>query len=496
MRPGETRPAAVWPRLATRRQRKNGTVRSDIALAEDRDDSTPLGPTEQTILYEIARQTWTFFDVILDPRTSLPMDALDLETEPIGRTWTSPTDVGVYLWSVIAAHDLHLIDRGEALTRLARTLGTVESLATWNGLLHSWYDTATARPLRGPGRSALRPPFTGAFISTVDNAWFAVGLILTRQAFPELATPASARLEAMRFDLFFDDRDPRSVRSAGQIYGGYVLGQGPTAFHYDLLNCEARIAAYVGIGTGAMPGSVWWRTWRTLPADLTWQGQIPRGHTTTYLDPQSGQPYPVFEGHYDYAGISFVPSWGGSMFEALMPNLVVPEIRWGSRSFGQNHRNYTLAQIVYAHHALGYPVWGLSPASCPDEPGGYRAYGALALATNRQRSPYRDDAVTPHASFLALDVAPRLAFRNIQTLRARYAVDGPYGLLDAVNPVSGAVSRRYLVLDQGMILAALANLLSDHAMQRHFAADPVGAAIRPYLALEEFSIQSDEMAPG
>ena len=82
---------------------------------------------------------------------------------------------------------------------------------------------------------------------------------------------------------------------------------------------ETRIAAYVGIGTHRMPGDVWWRTWRTLPASFDWQGQVPQGANRTYQDPQSGKSFTVFEGHYSYGGTSFVPSWGGSMFEGLMP---------------------------------------------------------------------------------------------------------------------------------------------------------------------------------
>ncbi len=70
--------------------------------------------------------------------------------------------------------------------------------------------------------------------------------------------------------------------------------------------------------------------------------------------------------------------------------------------------------------------------------------------------PYRratgaptEDVVSPHASFIALDVVPQAAFSNIARLRARYrGVYGPGGFLDAVNPTTGSVGHRYLVLDQ------------------------------------------------
>ena len=84
--------------------------------------------------------------------------------------------------------------------------------------------------------------------------------------------------------------------------------------------------------------------------------------------------------------------------------------------------------------------------------------------------------------FLALDVAPQEAYANIQALRMRYrGVYGAVGFFDAVNPVTGAVGHRDLVLDQSMIMAAMANALTDRALQRDFARDPVSWAARTYL---------------
>ena len=97
--------------------------------------------------------------------------------------------------------------------------------------------------------------------------------------------------------------------------------------------------------------------------------------------------------------------------------------------------------------------------------------------------------VTPHASFLALDVAPQQAFANITALRTRYpGVYGPDGFFDAVNPTTGAVGHRDLVLDQSMIMAALDNALHDRALQRDFARDPVSWAAHTYLSMETMSI--------
>lgn len=443
---------------------------------------------QKAVLYAIGYQTWRFFDADTDPITHLPMDNLGLYGAPSG-PYTSPTNIGVYFWSVVAAHDLGFIDSKGALKRANATLTEIEKLSKWNGFLFSWYDTTNGHRISGPGGTDQEgQPAKGAFISTVDSGWYATGLILVRQEFPELAQRATALLNAMNFGIFYDNGDQSTNVNAGQMYGGYIADEGPANFHYGLLNTETRIAAYIGIGTHQMPGDVWWRTFRTLPAS-DGQGQTPQGYNTTYTDPQSGKQFTVFEGHYSYGGINFVPSWGGSMFEGLMNNLVIPETTWGPHSFGLNDLRYAQAQIAYAQQTLHYPVWGLSPSSTPDDTGNYNAYGAHALATNASCCPYDETAVTPHASFLALTVDPQDAFANIETLLTHYKIFDRYGFFDSVNPTTGQVGHRYLVLDQSMIMAALDNVLRGGLMQQHFAQDQVIAAAQPYLSEESFSIQ-------
>jgi hypothetical protein len=147
----------------------------------------------------------------------------------------------------------------------------------------------------------------------------------------------------------------------------------------------------------------------------------------------------------------------------------------------------------------------MSPSSTADDSGGYAGYGVEGLlfpyygtgadATHPNEGLSQchgcstEDVVTPHASFLALDVLPQQAYANIQALRSRYPGSyGPDGFFDAVNPVTGAVGHRYLVLDQSMIMASLDNAVANRALQRHFADDPVSWAARLYLGYETMSI--------
>ena len=98
--------------------------------------------------------------------------------------------------------------------------------------------------------------------------------------------------------------------------------------------------------------------------------------------------------------------------------------------------------------------------------------------------------MSPHASFLALSVLPHESYANIANLRKLYpdiySSDG--GFYDAVNPTTGAVGHRRLVLDQSMIMAALDNAITHGSLQRHFAIDPVARIGLLYLAYERMSI--------
>ena len=85
---------------------------------------------------------------------------------------------------------------------------------------------------------------------------------------------------------------------------------------------------------------------------------------------------------------------------------------------------------------------------------------------------------------------PRQAYDNLANLRRLYpgVYDADGGFYDAINPKTGSVGHRRLVLDQSMIMAALDNVLNRGALQRDFARDPVSWAARLYLSRETMSI--------
>jgi hypothetical protein len=504
-----------------------------------------LSQAQRANLLSIARDTWKFYNVDVDTATNLPMDNITFAggsaTPTTYGRYTSAANIGVYLWAVVSARDLGLISTSEAAARIRATLTEVKHLQRFDGFLYQWYDTTNGDVLSNPGQAdcpaGATPAFTNCFfVSNVDNGWYASGLIVVRQAVPQLAELVNSLMAPMNFGIFYDNRAETHCNTnpaiqgnqpTGQMYGGYYVGLPPdqgsnwtSYYHNGAFYSDPRISAYIGMGLHQMPGNVWWRSWRELPPpapfadcqttdpDFSWQGQWPMGGSwQSYTDPQSGQKFEVWEGHYTYPGsnLTFIPTYAGGMFEGLMPNEVVPETSWGTRSFGLADVRTADVQIKYATQQLHYPVWGMSPSSTADDTGNYSGYGVEGLAfpyfgtgatasnpnegLSQCHGCATEDVVTPHASFLALDVAPQQAYANIQALRRLYpGVYGAHGFFDAVNPTTGAVGHRDLVLDQSMIMAALDNALNNRAIQRDFARDPVSWAAHTYLSLETMSL--------
>ncbi len=484
-----------------------------------------LTAQQRAVLHTIAADTWRFYGADVDPVTHLPLD--NLGPGAVRGAYTSAANIGVYLWAVVAARDMHLIDTASAERLASATLREVATLKRYKGFLYQWYDTANANVLFNPGQqdcTETTPTQDNCwFVSAVDNGWYASGLIVARQALPGVRALAGRLLGDMDFSIFYDNRAQTDCNTnasidgnqpTGQQYGGFYVDQGPAGYHNGALYSDPRISMYIGMGLHQMPGDVWWRTWRTLPPqrcptdpDFSWQGQWPvPGYWQTITDPQSHKQFAVWEGHYVYSSpptppITFIPTFGGGMFEGLMANLVVPETQWGTHSFGLADLRWAQVQERYDTQVLHDPVWGMSPSSTADDTGNYSGYGVQGLAFPvRQRLAQgvcappptctTEDAVTPHASVIALPVIPQAAYANLQALRhdypGVYTSDG--GFYDAVNPQTGSIGHRRLVLDQSMIMAGLDDVLNDGAIQRDFARDPVSWAARTYLSVERMSI--------
>lgn len=412
----------------------------------------------------VAGDTWRGIDGLTDRDNGLPLDTVTFAAAGSGPPaavrigdYTNVTNVGLQMADVVGALELGLIDRDGALARLLRLLDTLDRLETDNGFFFNYYDTTSLER-------------TSHFVSFVDSGWLVAGLMVTRMTFPELYERCTALIEQMDFAAMYD-------RGADLIsHGYYVEPRAPSRYHYGVLYTEARLGALIAIGKGQIPESAWFNMVRTFPRDCGWQTQEPldvrtrqvRGHAMRY-------------GHYRWGAVKYVPSWGGSMFEALMPTVLLDELATAPGSLGPNGRAHAVVQLRYARRALGLPVWGLSPSATP---GGdrYGEYGARPLGS----LGYGPGPVTPHASGLAVAVIPHAALRNLQTLAARYPVYGDFGFYDAVDATTGEVAYKYLSLDQSMLFLALANHLTGQSIQRRFASDPIIQRALPVIAGERF----------
>ncbi|MDS4041489.1 MAG: glucoamylase family protein [Candidatus Competibacter sp.] len=424
-------------------------------------DPAELPGDDPAFLARLARDTWRGLAALSDREHGLPFDtvrfggSIALDHAWLG-DYTNVTNIGFYLIDIVAARELGLIDGDEARARLNRTLDTLERLETWRGFHYNYYDTTTLER-------------TSHFISFVDSAWLTAGLMVTRNGVPELAGRCDRLIDQGDYRVFYDP-----VQQL-MMHGYYTNLPYRSEYSYGLLYSEARLGSLIAIGKGDAPEEHWYRMARTFPRHFDWQSQSPKNRADRTVN---GHTFPG--GHYAWHGLQYVPSWGGSLFEALMPLLVLDELRYAPASLGRNDLIHTQIHRRFALEHLGYPVWGLSPSSAPV--GGYREFGVRILGVRG----YPGGAVTPHAAALGLLTEPAEAAANLRQLAERYPIYGDFGFYDAVDPKTGQVAYNYLALDQSMILIALANHLRDGAIQRYFAADPLVRRMLPLLGSERF----------
>ena len=254
----------------------------------------------------------------------------------------------------------------------------------------------------------------------------------------ERLAQACEALARMEYDFLYDD-----ARHLLAI--GYNVGERRRdASHYDLLASEARLASFVAIAQGQVPQENWFALGRLLTSA---------------------------------AGRSVLLSWSGSMFEYLMPLLVMPS--YGNTLLDRTSVVTVERQIAYGKQR-GVP-WGISECGYNTVDAAlnyqYRAFGVPGLGMKRGLS--EDLVIAPYASALALMVAPEAATQNLQRL-ANDGLAGRFGLYEAIDYTparvprgqASAVVRSFMAHHQGMILLSLAHRLLGRPLQRRFESDP------------------------
>ncbi|GAB1715768.1 MAG: glycosyltransferase 36 [Nitrobacter sp.] len=514
-----------------------------------------ISSADATDLRLIARRTWRYFETFVTPDDNmLPPDNFQEDPKPALARRTSPTNIGLYLLSAVAARDFGWAGTTETVERLEAALGSMRKLARFKGHFFNWYDTQDLR--------ALDP----AYVSSVDSGNLAGHLIalanaceewmdparmpdvragmkdalrLAREATDALPTNAGGRgqpliaaldeiearlngaeaiesiaaslnrlaekaaeaarsimpmpipmsegrdtpdllfwigaLKRIGFELL---RDRPGIADPARPLNGRLKGIADTAREmalamdfaflldpdrkllsigysladngldpscYDLLASEARLASLFAIAKGDVPTQHWFRLGRAV---------TPLG------------------------GGAALVSWSGSMFEYLMPSLVMraPD----DSLLGQTGRLVVKRQQAYGR-SLGVP-WGVSESAYSardiEFTYQYSNFGVPGLGLKRGLSA--DAVIAPYATALAAMVDPAGAQANYVRLAAMGA-RGRYGFYEALDFTRSrlptgenvAIVRAFMAHHQGMTIVAIANTLEDGLMRARFHREPM-----------------------
>ncbi|MCV9966232.1 protein ndvB [Pararhizobium sp. BT-229] len=511
-------------------------------------------------LRKIARRTWLYFETFVTAEQNfLPPDNFQEIPHPVLAERTSPTNIGVYLLSVMSARDFGWIGFEETVRRLEETVGTIDRMPKFRGHLYNWYttnpletmepkyisavdsgnlaghliavssmcrewaeapsahvqgnldgigdvasilsevlaelpdDRKTVRPLRrlmeeriAGFHSALQvvkreqefasirvinlavlardiqkltanldhevksaqsgevTKWAGVLVNTCEShiadGVFDLGAIeVLRQRL--IVVRDRARDIAFSMDFSFLFRPERRLLSIGYRVNSNELDEAC----YDLLASEARLTSLFAIAKGDLPTEHWYKLGRPI---------VPIGARGALV------------------------SWSGSMFEYLMPPLVMQERQGGIL----NQTNNLIVKEQMNHgRRLGTP-WGISEAAfnARDHELTYQYTNFGVPTLGLKRGLGQNAVIAPYASILASMYDPKAAIANLDRLRGVGAL-GAYGFHDAVDftPTrvpegkTCAVVRNYYAHHHGMSIAAVANVVFNGRLREWFHADPV-----------------------
>ena len=498
-----------------------------------------------------ARRTWRFFETFVTPADSmLPPDNFQEDPKPVVAHRTSPTNLGLYLLSAVAARDFGWAGTAETVARIEATFASMQKLARFRGHFLNWYGTQDLQPLAPAYVSSVDSGNLAGHLIALANAceeWIAVaappdprpGLIdtlhLAREAIEAL--PAARNERGRQLVSILDDIEQELKRSRtikiksanlrrlierARTWAGYLhpivggdgvpdfvfwietlkktlaehqhdriqFAEAPLIFAarlkvladtaremamgmdfaflldperklmsigysltdnrldpscYDLLASEARLASLFAIAKGDVSTKHWFRLGRAA---------TPLGNGSALI------------------------SWSGSMFEYLMPSLVM---RAPAGSLLSETSRLVVARQAAYGRSLGIP-WGVSES-------GYNArdieftyqysnFGVPGLGLKRGLSD--NQVIAPYATGLATMVDPRAARRNYARL-AVWGALGRYGYYEALDFTRSrlpdgddfAIVRSFMAHHQGMTIVAIANALHDGQMRARFHREPM-----------------------
>ncbi len=511
-----------------------------------------ISEPEATELRLSARRTWRFFETFVTPADNmLPPDNFQEDPKPTLAHRTSPTNIGLYMLSVVAARDFGWAGTVQSVERLETTMATMHKLARFNGHFFNWYDTQDLR--------ALEP----AYVSSVDSGNLAGHLIVVANACEEwidgaffveprlgmldnlrlarlaiAASPVAGGERGGQLTLLLDDIETKLGGTQQAVQASLPrlkkLVENAITLLLSLLPAERDEASNDALfWTQALGDSMAEHARDGVTAD---SGQTPLkeriqtlaneareialamdfaflmdpdrnllsigySHVDNCLDPSCydllasearlASLFAIAKGdaatrHWLRLGRTATPlgkgsaliSWSGSMFEYLMPSLVM-RAPYGSL-LEQTNRLVVGRQQTYGN-SLNIP-WGISESAYNardiEFTYQYSNFGVPGLGLKRGLS--ENTVIAPYATALAAMVDPAGACRNYALLASMGAL-GRYGFYEALDftasrvpdNASVAIVRNFMAHHQGMTIVAIANTLLDAPMRTRFHREPM-----------------------
>jgi len=397
--------------------------------------TTELARKDREFIVSNARAIWRYFEDFLSEEDNfLPPDNFQ-EYPPSGLAHrTSPTNIGMALISVLSARDFGFIDDAQAIDIISKTMDSVEKLERYGGHLLNWYDTKTLK--------ALKP----RFVSSVDNGNLAACLVALENGLSEM-TCDSARALSKRIRAIADSMDFGKLYNSkkGLLYISYDAEKGkPGSGVYDLMASEAMLTSYFAVARGDIPKKHWEKLSRALSSKDGYKGML---------------------------------SWTGSMFEYLMPALLLPMP--GNSLIYESARFALYCQNKKAKEK-NVPM-GISESAFfafdNEMNYQYKAHGVQRLGLKRGLD--KEIVVSPYSAFLALGAGEKCAISALRDFH-KMGLFGKYGFYEAADFTKDRIPhgekfapvKCYMAHHIGMSMISAANSAFSGVMIKRFMNDP------------------------
>ena len=524
-----------------------------LSLPDPQQHTRPLSDLESASLRLVARRTWRFFERFVSPEDNwLPPDNFQQQPEPVIAHRTSPTNIGMYLLSVVSARDFGWLGSHASADHLEHTFASLAQLERYQGHFFNWYDTQTLQPLlptyissvdsgnlaghllalansledwqqqlcaplawqglqdtvalaqlslppadsRDNNEQSLHaclhsmaqllstrghPPQPYSRLIALTTQALAIAHSGSRQAEATAATAddnllfylqalrqtlqqqqqdyladsdaqqrlqqrfaclaADSRAIAMQMNFAFLVNTERNLLSIGYAVADNQLDSSC----YDLLASEARLASLFAIAKGDIDTKHWFRLGRSA---------TPLANSAALL------------------------SWSGSMFEYLMPSLVM---RAAAGSLLQQSNRLIVARQISYGQQHNMP-WGISESAYNardlQHTYQYSNFGVPGLGLKRGLAQNR--VIAPYATALASMVDAPAACHNFARLQ-RLGALADYGFYEALDytpsrqpdPGKPVLVQSFMAHHQGMTLVALLNTLQHGLMRQRFHREPM-----------------------